>query len=329
MNGLVMGITVRPAARGSVAALRAPSPSPSTARRLRLLVRANVGSTATTPYFGYALHERGAEPAADSGLVTPPVLDLVRGQSVRITVVNRLADPTAVHWHGIELDSYFDGVPGFSGAGARTTPLIAAGDSFEVRFTPPRAGTFIYHTHADETRQQHAGLAGAIVVREPGTTRDPATDIPIVITSPTAFEMNRRAVLLNGNASPPPLTMTVGTTYRFRFIQMSANRGAATLELRRGDSLSTWRPVAKDGATIPTRMPEQLASTFISIGETQDYEFTPSDTGAFRLEARYGGAMGLTPRGTEVRAPLARASIVIAATLPIRVVPAGGAGGGR
>ena len=132
--------------------------------------------------------------------------------------------------------------------------------------------------------------------------------------------MNRRAALLNGTASPAPLTMTVGTTYRFRFIQMSANRSAATLELRRGDSVVTWRPVAKDGAVIPVRMPEQLASSFISIGETQDYEFTPSDTGSFRLEARYGGAIGLTPRGAEVRAPLGRASIVVAATLPIRVV---------
>ena len=321
MNGLVVGVTVRPAAHGATASRDVPASAP--ARRLRLLVRANVGSTAATPYFGYALHERGAEPAADSGLVTPPVLDLVRGEPVRIMVVNRLADPTAVHWHGIELESYFDGVPGFSGAGSRTTPLIAPGDSFEVRFTPPRAGTFIYHTHADETRQQHAGLAGAIVVREPGTTRDPARDIPIVITWPTAFEMNRRAALLNGSATPPPLTMTAGTTYRFRLIQMSANRAAATLELRRGDGVVTWRPVAKDGAELPTRMPEQLARTFISIGETQDFEFTPTDTGAYRLEARYGGELGLTSRGTEVRAPAARGSIVVAATLPIRVMPAG------
>ena len=36
-----------------------------------------------------------------------------------IMVVNHLTEPTAVHWHGIELESYFDGVAGFSGAGAR------------------------------------------------------------------------------------------------------------------------------------------------------------------------------------------------------------------
>ena len=78
--------------------------------------------------------------------------------------MNELAEPTAVHWHGIELESYFDGVAGFSGDAQRISPLIAPRDSFEARFTPPRAGTFIYHTHVDEERQQPAGLAGPIVV---------------------------------------------------------------------------------------------------------------------------------------------------------------------
>jgi FtsP/CotA-like multicopper oxidase with cupredoxin domain len=320
MNGLVMGVTVRPA-RGSGVAARAMPTGPE--RHLRLLVRANVGSTDATPLYGYAVHEGGAEPAADTGLVAAPALDLVRGQPVRITVVNRLAEPTAVHWHGIELESYFDGVPGFSGVGAQTTPLIAAGDSFEVRFTPPRAGTFIYHTHADEMRQQHAGLAGAIVVREPGTTRDPATDIPLVITSPTPFELNLRASLVNASATPPPLTMRVGTTYRLRLIQMSAHRSGATLELRRDDSVMTWRPVAKDGAALPAPHREQAARAFISVGETQDYEITPARAGALRLEVRYAGELGLSPRGVLRRPSGPLGAPIIAATLPIRVVDAG------
>ena len=40
-------------------------------------------------------------------------------------------------------------------------------DSFVARFTPPRAGTFVYHTHVNESRQQLAGLAGALVGRMP------------------------------------------------------------------------------------------------------------------------------------------------------------------
>jgi hypothetical protein len=155
-----------------------------------------------------------------------PTLDLVRGQPVRITIVNRLPEATAVHWHGIELESYFDGVPGFSGAGQRVAPLIAPGDSFQVRFTPPRAGTFIYHTHADEERQQLAGLAGALVVSEPGERRDSTIDIPILLTAPTDFAEQGRIALVNGSAAPGPIDMKVGTTYRLRLIQMSASRAA-------------------------------------------------------------------------------------------------------
>jgi FtsP/CotA-like multicopper oxidase with cupredoxin domain len=61
----------------------------------------------------------------EPGLIGPPIV-LTRGQPVEIEVVNRLKDPTAIHWHGIELESYFDGVPGWSGA---DTPSIAPGTS--------------------------------------------------------------------------------------------------------------------------------------------------------------------------------------------------------
>ena len=81
----------------------------------------------------------------------------------------------------MELDSYYDGVHGFSGVGPRQTPIIAAGDHFVVRFTPPRAGTFIYHTHLHDHRQLSSGLYGAMVVVEPGETFDEATDHVLVL----------------------------------------------------------------------------------------------------------------------------------------------------
>ncbi len=211
-------------------------------------------------------------------------------------------------------------MPGFSGMGRQVTPLIAPSDSFEVRFTPPRAGTFIYHTHADETRQQHAGLAGALVVREPGTTRDPAADIPLVITSPTEFALNRSAALVNGTTSPPPITMTVSRTYRLRLIQMTVPRVAATVELRSGDTLAVWRPVAKDGADLPaTARTLQPARTFIAVGETGDFEITPTQPGDLRLEVRYGGELGPSPGGLPRRSVAPPGPLVIAATVPIRV----------
>ena len=42
------------------------------------------------------------------------------------------------------------------------------GQSFIVRITPPRAGTFIYHTHWHDEAQLAGGLYGPLLVMEPG-----------------------------------------------------------------------------------------------------------------------------------------------------------------
>ena len=282
MSGLVTGVHVREAPGVST------SSASATERHVRLLVREATGSTPSEPFFSYSLHERGPEPPLPSGHGIGPTLDVVRGERVRITVVNRLKEPTAVHWHGIELESYFDGVPGFSGAGTRVTPLIAAGDSFTVRFTPPRAGTFIYHTHADEVRQQHAGLAGALVVNEPGRPRDPTRDIPIVITESRSPD-RKVTTLVNGSAAPQPLVMRAGTTYRLRIVQMGVSRSAVWVEMWRDSTRASWVPVAKDGADLPeaARVAREARLRF-GIGETYDFEFTPEVTGPMRLEVRQG-----------------------------------------
>src|SRR5581483_7348897 len=89
---------------------------------------------------GYALREAGATTSITSP--GPPIV-LVRGEPAAIRVVNRLDEPTAVHWHGIELESYYDGVtvhwhgielesyydgvPGWTGLGRQVTPLILPG----------------------------------------------------------------------------------------------------------------------------------------------------------------------------------------------------------
>ncbi|CDX19925.1 Multicopper oxidase, type 3 [Mesorhizobium sp. ORS 3324] len=97
---------------------------------------------------------------AYNGTVPGPVLRLRQGQPVRITVENSLAEDTTVHWHGIRLPNAMDGVPGL------TQPPIAPGASFTYEFTPPDAGTFWYHPHADSLVQLGRGLAGALIVEE-------------------------------------------------------------------------------------------------------------------------------------------------------------------
>jgi FtsP/CotA-like multicopper oxidase with cupredoxin domain len=292
MNGLVMGVIVR----------GKPSPAPTqagtaTRRALRLLVRPSAGGSAAKPYYAFSLQTGGAEPPPDSGLHVGPALVLTRGEPTSITVVNELDKPTAVHWHGIELESYYDGVAGFSGQGTHIAPVIAPHDSFVAHFTPPRAGTFIYHTHVDETVQQLAGLAGPLIVLEPGRALD-STDHTVLITTPHEWEDELRSVLINGRASPTPITVKSGVPQRLRIINMTTRRPRTRVELWHDSTLVMWRPLAKDGADLPARFQAVTpARAPISIGETGDFEFLPSVGGDWRVvvRARIGTVLNTLP----------------------------------
>jgi len=98
---------------------------------------------------------------AYDGNVPGPMLRVRQGEPVRITVENRLDEDTTVHWHGVRLPNAMDGVPGL------TQPPITLGESFTYEFTPPDAGTFWYHPHANSLQQLGRGLAGALIVEEP------------------------------------------------------------------------------------------------------------------------------------------------------------------
>ncbi|MGH7471359.1 MAG: multicopper oxidase domain-containing protein, partial [Longimicrobiales bacterium] len=224
MQGLVMGIHVRP--RAGTAA----TPEPATRRRLRLVARPDPGGEPGQLTFRFLLQEGASSAQSAPASVGPPIV-LRRGEPVSITVVNELPEATAVHWHGIELDSYYDGVADFSGQPGRIAPAIAPRDSFEARFTPPRAGTFIYHTHIDEVRQQRAGLAGALLVLEPGTTYDPRTDLVFLISTPRA-QADQAKVFLNGTTAPDSLQLRAGTRYRIRIINIHTYRPSMRFELR-------------------------------------------------------------------------------------------------
>jgi FtsP/CotA-like multicopper oxidase with cupredoxin domain len=94
------------------------------------------------------------------GTVPGPALRVRQGEPVRITVINKLGEDTTVHWHGIRLPNAMDGVPGV------TQKPVRPGESFTYEFTPPDAGTFWYHPHADSLQQLGRGLAGALIVEE-------------------------------------------------------------------------------------------------------------------------------------------------------------------
>jgi len=92
--------------------------------------------------------------------VPGPELRVRQGDPLRLVVNNKLGEDTTVHWHGIRLPNAMDGVPGL------TQKPIRPGESFSYEFTPPDAGTFWYHPHADTLQQIGRGLAGALIVEE-------------------------------------------------------------------------------------------------------------------------------------------------------------------
>jgi FtsP/CotA-like multicopper oxidase with cupredoxin domain len=286
MGGLVTAVEVRPAEDDTTANQPPPLP-PEPSRRLHMHLRPNAGSTSFAPFYGVALTEgTSVAPEVQRGHQIGEPLILNRGETVSINVHNSLPEPTSVHWHGIELDSYFDGVPGISGVRPMLATQIAPNDSFDVRFTPPRAGTFIYHSHVNEARQQRAGVAGALIVVDRGKF-DATRDHPVVFSSPIDSVAETQSVLINGSATPFALDLRRGITHRLRFINITTARPNLTFEMKEDTAFATWRPVAKDGADLPVaaRTP-RLARQTLSIGETMDFELLAARPGEYTLEVR-------------------------------------------
>jgi len=281
MSGLVLGIRVAP--RGATAA------QPSRAyRQMRLIVRSKPNVYDRLPGYAYVLGGTPEERDTTVLTVPGPTLVLEKDEPVAITVVNRSQMPAAVHWHGIELDSYPDGVPGWSGTGSSVLPAIAPNDSLTVHFTPPRAGTFMYHSHFDEFGQIASGLYGSIVVLDRGKRYDGETDRVLVLSDDGPTQNLIRGpfprALLNGQAQPKPMQLQSGVTYRFRLINIRTDY-AATVSIFDDGEPAQWRVIAKDGADLPPSQATTRAATLtFAAGEIYDVEFTPTTPGSLTLQ---------------------------------------------
>ena len=296
MAGLVLGIDARPSPHAHEPLRAAP-------RRLDLYVQQGARRGRALRALGFVLQQGATAPARDSVLIPGPVLVLTRNEPTDVVVHNRLGETTAIHWHGLELESLSDGVAGWSGNASRTAHAIAAGDSLVAHLSMPRAGTFIYHTHMRDLDQLASGLYGAIVVLEPGHRFDARTDHVFVSSWDWDYD-NAPHVLVNGDSvSSAPMEMRVGEAHRFRFV----NIGPADpmfYSLRRDTTVATWRALAKDGADLPrAQATERAARLFIDVGETYDFEFTPKRAGEYVLSTP------VTPEG--LKGPVWSRSIIV------------------
>ena len=231
--------------------------------------RANVFGS--TPGHSFVWQQGTTAPAPDSMQFPASTLVLHRGEPTALTVVNRLSSPLAVHWHGMEIESWFDGVGGWSGAGRSVRPPIAPGDSFVVRLTPARAGTFIYHTHDEAGSELSTGLYGALIVEEPNAPRDTTRDHVIVMG--LLGDAATGALAINGRTDAAPLTLAPGP-HRLRFVSIPVDEQIRVAFIR-DSTVQQWRSLATDGAELPAAQQSTgAAQRTVSAGQTFDVEVT-------------------------------------------------------
>jgi FtsP/CotA-like multicopper oxidase with cupredoxin domain len=293
MRGLVIGMHVTPAPGYREADVK-------DRRTLRLVaMKRPLALTGGQTAYAFALQQGDSMPKMSDLRIPGPVLELKRGEPVRLVVKNAMDEPTGVHWHGLEIESYPDGVPGFSGIGTRIMPPIAPADSFAAEFTPPRSGTFPYHSHLHELRQIGSGMYGALIVTD--SPRDTTVDHVIVAGGgglPVFEKIGPSLLLVNGRRSPRPVRMTLGEPNRIRIVSIHADN---ILRFRLGDdaAASTWTPIARDGADLPSGLrTARTATVEMGPGETGDFNFTPTKAGRMMLE------VWMWPTGQRVEVPV-------------------------
>ena len=287
MAGLVMGVHVTgPDRRVAI---------PDSARRKFQLTINPDTRLGDVPSYKVELTQAGVSaPRINERAAPGPVLVVTRGQPVAVEILNHLNEPTAIHWHGIELESYDDGVPNFGGGGSSgsITPPVAPHGSFTARFTPPRAGTFIYHSHWHNAAQLSGGIYGPLVVLEPGQRYDPVSDHIVMFGLEGKYRpIPNEAFAVNGEAEPRALELKAGIPHRLRFINITGDGVNLTTQLLSIHDPIRWTLLAKDGADVPPSIRTmRQARQQIAVGETYDFELAPMTPRAegYWLELRRG-----------------------------------------
>ena len=214
-----------------------------------------------------------------------PVLKARKGDELIVHVKNTLPEPTLVHWHGIRLPASMDGTD-------TVQEHIQPGECFEYRFVVPDAGTFWYHSHANETVQMERGMYGALVVED---ETDPVVDADRVFllddmklsptnefTKPSWFVpriIERHdgregdTLLLNGQENPA-LQIHAGQTERWRFVNAASAR---YIRLHLGGR--PFRIIATDGGLL--EHPQTVTEILLTPGERMDMAVGPFAEGDF------------------------------------------------
>lgn len=229
-----------------------------------------------TPYLAYAVESGGRQ-------FLNPALLARRGDEVHLRMVNRLDEPTIIHWHGLSNDARNDG----SGL-----VVAAPGEAYEYAFTVrDRASMYFYHPHPHGyiPQQVYGGLASLLFVEdeEEAALRRSlslalgATEIPLVLqdrrfaaqgklryeTSPDESFAGFIGERLLVNLTEGPFISAPRRIIRLRILNGSNARTYLLAFLQDGRQLGCYL-AGTDGGLLAA--PQPIAQTFISPGQRLD-----------------------------------------------------------
>jgi FtsP/CotA-like multicopper oxidase with cupredoxin domain len=273
MAGLVVGIHIKPG----------PSDLISKGEARNITLYANPYAMGRSPRNGFSLSP-DFNPDTNSISAPGPLLLLKQYQPTFITVMNRMTSPTSVHWHGLDLDSWADGVPEWSASDGKMSPSIQPGAQFTYKLTLMRPGTYIYHSHFNDSHQITSGLYGPIIVMGENQTYNPKTDHYYVVGWKTTTPQSMEDLELNGRHEQPDQQARTGETHRLRLIHI-APAGDIKIRVQLDGQPVPIRFIAKDGIDRPAlQQPYLKESEFFGVGETADFEFKPLKPGIYDLQ---------------------------------------------
>lgn len=235
-----------------------------------------------------------------------PVLRMRRGEIARPVLRNRLDIPVTAHWHGAHVPGAVDG---------GTQLAVAPGASWapELEIDQP-AATLWYHSHihGQTGRQVYHGLAGMMIVEDPGAqnlglpSAWGVDDIPVIIQDrrfgrgghfaydldmPTVMHGVRGDTVLVNGAVQPNASVARGLV-RLRLLNGS-NARIYTLKLDDGRG---FHQIASDGGFLPA--PVARDALVLAPAERAEIVVDLSDGATVRLvslpdtNAPMGGMMG-------------------------------------
>ena len=261
-----------PGASGLYAAVAAKDVTQITVSEMNFEILPRISS----PFWAYVAEVGGRR------LLNPTLLARP-GDQIKLRMVNRLKQPTIIHWHGLTNDERNDGVGMYQ---------VDPGKSFDYAFTVrDRAANYWYHPHPHDIagEQAYKGLAGLLIVKDDDEEQlaralDLAvgvTDIPLVIQDRSfnfegklEYKLSREQMFAGFlgeeilvNLTVRPYFDAARRIYRFRILNGS-NARSYRLAFAQGARLLDYYLIGTDGGLL--EQPRKVRETFIGAAQRLD-----------------------------------------------------------